>query len=111
LCYTTPREALLSSIFRLISVLHPSSTANFGRIFFTRGSVDPEQNEEDYYISNIHRAVDGSELFALPRACALSRVSASGDQEGNLDWWVDTFQVYAGLQGTRHADGALFLRG
>jgi hypothetical protein len=24
LCYTTPREALLSSIFRLISVLHPS---------------------------------------------------------------------------------------
>jgi hypothetical protein len=27
LCYTTPREALLSSIFRLISVLHPSDAS------------------------------------------------------------------------------------
>ena len=28
MCYTTPREALLSPIFRLISVLHPSSGPN-----------------------------------------------------------------------------------
>ena len=27
MCYTTPREALLSSIFRLISVLHPVTRA------------------------------------------------------------------------------------
>jgi hypothetical protein len=55
LCYTTPREALLSSIFRLISVLHPIYPGK-GR-WFLCGS--PAAAQQLAIVRDGHRVVAG----------------------------------------------------